>query len=369
MNIKRTLALSVVALVAMTANLSYGRTSQALTEFLAEALEYFNSSFPGQQAAMQFAHEDINGDNIRELLLANADHSIVVAFDTDEKLQFLRRVNFTPTGKEDFSWLDMSYLWNQFNDLEYATDLTLRYQPLFVTPNFATNRYTVFHDMEYDDVVNPAAYDRMIFKPHVNAVKYTGTKSGMNGHQYSLVDPKVVKTMFRGYKDHEAMPFIVPHEFLDHHNVLQFSRWLAPEPIVKLSDDNRKIVENHYKGYEIEDSRWLATCPTAERTFYAVTFKPRQGDDYVLASIVCIAEGFVSTTLETRGYIEDGQSMWFGDTDYFDHAPEIMAMTASEQGFEFYCRWPSMEGTHYSIYREVMDHFVLVSDEYEYWQF
>ncbi len=359
----------VVAMSAMTSVLAYPRDAVRLTQFLAEAINFFNEKHPNNGIAMQCATCDVTGDTIPELLLANSDLSIVEVYDTDENASMLRTVAVTPDDYKDTFWVDINYLWNQFNDLDWNSDLTLKYRPLFVTADIKNNRYTVFHDVEWDDVGDPSEYDCMVFKPHVNGVRYIGQNNGVSAHVYALVDPSVKTKMFRGYQDYEAMPFIVPHDFFAYHNVLQFSRWKSPEPIERPDADVRTVIEHHFKGYQIAEAHWLASCPTAERTFYAVTFKPRRGDDFVLASVVCIAEGMVSTTLDVRGYLEDGVSNWYGDDDFFAHAPEIMAMTASDRGFEFYCRWNSMEGTHYSIYRELMDHFVLISDEYEYWQY
>ena len=105
-----------------------------------------------------------------------------------------------------------------------------------------------------------------------------------------------------------------------------------------------------------------------ERSFYQVLFEPRNGR--VLTSLVCVAEGQVVSTRNSWIDIDPADNtstdiglsidelMWF--------EPEIMVMAATEKGLELYVRWSSLEGTHFSIWREVADQFITVQDDYHY---
>lgn len=346
------------------------RDARVTTNLLAEMLDNFNTRHPEHSIGLMTARWDVNDDGgEQELLLSSMDTTVVEIYD----LKASRPGNLVRVPVEQVEqatlnevyWTPFLYAYKQFNDLDYNTDITLRHRPLFASPNLQRNTFVAVLDAEdAGDIVYPNVYDNLIFKPHVNRVTHI-SKQGGNELLYKLDDPKVIKTMFRGYDGGEAAPVLVPHQFLETHNVLQFSRWKSPEPIQKLTIDGRSIIQNHYRGWRIADSRWLASCPSAERSFYAVTFEPLQGK--ALAAIVCIAEGSVASTIDFEGWIEDGNSYWFGDDDFFAHQPEIMAMMATELGFEMYVRWLSMEGTHYAIWREVLDKWVMVQDDYEYW--
>lgn len=339
-----------------------------LVNLLAEILNNFNDRHPGQNVGLQVAMQDLNGDVHRELLLVTMDTTVVEAYDVKASVPGrLVRLDVDRSALADAYCVPFLYAWQQFNDLDHSSDLTLRHRPMFASPDLAKNTFVPVLDHEdVADIAYPNVYDYLIFKPHINPVTFVRTKNSDRQLLYKLNDPKVVKTMFRGYGSGEAAPVLVPHQFLETHNVLQYSRWKSPEPIQKLTPDARSAVQAHYSGWRITDSRWLADCPTAERTFYAVTFAPRDGK--ALAAVVCIAEGEVASAIEFEG--EDGgngNGIWFDDPDYFEHAPEIMAMMATQFGFEMYVRWPSMEGTHYAIWREVLDQWVVIQDDYDYW--
>ena len=56
------------------------------------------------------------------------------------------------------------------------------------------------------------------------------------------------------------------------------------------------------------------------------------------------------------------------DKDMFIHAPQIMAMVAAPAGLELYVRWNSLEGIHYSIWREMDTEWIQIQDDYQYLQ-
>ena len=45
-----------------------------------------------------------------------------------------------------------------------------------------------------------------------------------------------------------------------------------------------------------------------------------------------------------------------------------MAMVATPAGLELYVRWNSLEGMHYSIWREMDQNWIQIQDDYQYLQ-
>ena len=131
----------------------------------------------------------------------------------------------------------------------------------------------------------------------------------------------------------------------------------------------RKIIENYYADiYKIRKIEWVATCQDKGRSFYYVVFQPHKGQ--VLAAFVCIAKGQV---------ISSHNAWWEQDKDYpkmttigpeidelLYFTPEIMVMTDTKAGFELYVRYPSLEGVHYDIWREIAGQWIVIQGGYHY---
>ena len=359
---RKLLSVWLLAIVAMF--VAAPQVAASSTSLLAEILDDFNTRHPGQQIGLQAAFttvESYGGEPL--LLLSSMDNSAIEVYDFNASAP--GRIKRMPVSQEAVKDVYFSLFPYVYSDLMDVDDNTMRYNPLPVDLNLEKNR---FHVVPYGDVApyadNPRSYDRMIFKPHVNAVSHVPSPTSSKP-LFRLDDPAKVKTMFRGYSNPEAVALVVPHEFLNTHTVLQFSRWKSPESIKKLDAYATSAVNDYYRGWRIADSRWLATCPNAERSFYAVTFEPR--GDRALAAVVCIAEGSVASAIDILGYTEDGKCIWYGDDNYFEHQPEIMAMMATPEGFEMFVRYYSMEATHYVILREVLDQWVILCDYNQYW--
>lgn len=312
-------------------------------------------AYPSQQA----------GDLGFALAVATWDEREIIVYLPDGK-----NVKAQVAKRSD---LPKELYWDQISNLglrtTHSTDITLSERPLPVRSlNKAKNIFEVVID--HEEGLNPNAYNMMIFKPHQNAVRLAsknrdrrtdeeGNVTRDEDHfSFKLNTPSVVSKMFRGYEDTEALPWVVKSSFLKNHIPLQYSRWKDGEPIRKANGDERQIISRYYGGRKIKDAQWIASLPTAERTFYVVQFE-HQGDD-ALAALVCIAEGDVASSWEFHGNVDpatyhEGESIWFVDDegDFMPHAPEIHCMVATDKGLELYVRLFGGESVQYYILREV----------------
>lgn len=334
-------------------------------------IENFNHEMPCQQFAEWYVLTDVDGDGHDEMVIANIDKTRVAAFKiTNDQV---RRISNVPTS--DISWSSLFYFFSS-EDINHKIDPTLKFRPLFLNKiQISKNRFTTDNGtwnmpgMGVDPTYMKN-YNRMIFKSHVNNAKYVGVRSdGKNGlFTWSLTNAALTKKMFRGYSDYQATPFIVPQEWLNEHNVLEFSRWLNGEKEKKATSDAQKLISNYYGGKQIIATKWIASCPDSERSFYMILFAPEQG--YGLMAMVCIAEGEVISAYNNWIELEKGQLISTSGEDYskemFFHAPQIMAMVATQEGLELYVRWNSLEGIHYSIWREYCNQWIQILDDYEY---
>ena len=180
----------------------------------------------------------------------------------------------------------------------------------------------------------------------------------------------MVKKMFRGYSDYQATPFIVPKAWLNDHNVLNYTRWLNGEKENPVSRDALGIISRFYGGRKVIASKWLASCSINERHFYMVLFEPQNGKG--LLSMVCLAEGEVVSAYNEWFELSKDNKLTDDGRDYskelFFYAPQIMAIVAAPDGLELYVRWNSLEGIHYSIWREIDSQWIQIQDDYEYIQ-
>ncbi len=286
---------------------------------------------------------------------------------------FLKRAK--PTHEYDPD--DMG--WQEFNMcgkyLKASTDITLRERPIFVEPDIAKNKFVALSE---DPVKDASAYNRMIFKPHVGNITFTGNLGYDNDlyrYGYKLNDPSFTKKMFRGYQSHEACPVVVKESFLRTHNPLQFSRWKEPEQIVGLGNDYfLKQIADRYENRPIKEIRWIAGCEANERMFYAVQFEDQGG--VALGSVVCFAEGELVSSWDNYAELngeeaEAHQSVWHVDDegDYFGIAPSIHCMMGTNAGLELYVVRYGAESYSTMILREIGDQFICIQSDYHYIQY
>ncbi|MBR1551925.1 MAG: hypothetical protein IJ632_06360 [Muribaculaceae bacterium] len=245
-----------------------------------------------------------------------------------------------------------------------STDITMRHRPLWVVkPAKEQNRFTVVHDKELP--ANLKHYDRMIFKPHIGSVNLvksaSRTEAGDYQATFALTDAKKVAKMFRGYDNSEFASIIVPHEVLDTHTPLQFSRWKSGETKQELTDEYYlNLIRIRYPEWRIASTQWMATIAgDCDRQFYLVVFEPTPRQ--ALASVVCFSEGRVVSSIDDHADISldvertpDGKPMHVWSVcDYGEYSmPEIMAFMDTKKGLEMYVRASGSECYIYRIYRE-----------------
>ena len=343
----------------------------------------------GHTAYMYFANTDADGDGIDDLIISTESRPtagrVFKAYSVGKNMAPIT-VNTSVIEPLDHSelWSMTEYVANRWP--LPAGDITLHEPPIFISGmEKAKNEFIGWRESYYPP---GSKYTHMVFKPHVNEIRFAGDDrifSSLDGdtlwqsvREFKLKDPKVVAKMFRGYTDGNAVPVAVTRNFLTTHQPLQFSRWLSPEPVRTVDRSAMQIILAHYgMKYAIMRSQWLATLPTevGDRDYYQVLLV---GPKSALFATVCVAEGTVASAYEYEDYSETGYKRDLSDLNMFEsdvdglfseHLPEIMCIMQTDQGLELYFRWTSMEGTHYSVVREVGTRMVLVLDEYHYWMF
>lgn len=344
----------------------------------------------GHTAYMYYAKTDVDGDGVDDLIISTESRPTpgrtFKAYSVGKNMAPIT-VNATVTEPLDHSnrWTTTQYISNGWP--LPAGDITLLEPPIFISSmEKAKNEFMGWRDLGNYPAGNQ--YTHMVFKPHVNEIRFVKDDriySSLDGdtlwqdvREFKLRDPKVVAKMFRGYSDGVAVPVAVTRNFLATHQPLQFSRWLSPEPVRTMDRSATQIVMAHYgMKYGVMRSQWLANLPTpaGNRDYYQVLLV---GPKSAIFATVCIAEGTVASAYEYEDYSETGYNrdlsnltMFESDVDglFSEHLPEIMCIMQTDKGLELYFRWTSMEGTHYSVVREVGTRMVLVIDEYHYWMF
>ena len=339
---------------------------------LSAMIEIFDHEMPCHMFAYWYAYVDVDGDGTGEIVLSDFGKEYKSAFkykDGD-----VRQVSAENVENLDINWRMLKWFFNDRElDANPQYDITLKHRPIFGDNiDIAANRFKVSTEVcSYVDPNKVSTYNRMIFKPHVGETKLVNTRETGKEvvYTFALTDPAMTKKMFRGYASTQASPIIVPKAFLETHTPLQYSRWLHGEKVVKASKDAREMISAYFGGRTIFDTQWLASCEVNERSFYYVVFNPQPEERHVLVSLVCIAEGegvsvcnnWENLAAGSRTQLTNGESL----NDLLFHAPQIMAMMATEAGLELYTRWPSIDGLHYSIMREYMDQFIYVQDDFE----
>lgn len=353
-------------LLSLIVMLSCGVTwAQSLTKDLADYLENYNHEMPFQEHAYWYIVDDLDGDGQQETALANYDKTRVVAYKNGQRM--------AQQPKIDRDWDVLLYYFFPENT-NLKNDVTLKYRPLFIDdPKISKNRFTADNEIwyssgvEYKDIKN---YNRLFFKHHVGEAKFVKEKAtGKNNKfTYALTNAALTKKMFRGYTDYIAVPVAVPAAWLNDHKLLKYDRWLNGEKEVPVARDIVKIISDKFGGKRIIASKWLATCPDYELNVYIVLFEPVNHKG--LMAVVCESEGEVTSSAnfwygldETNKFTDSGEEY---NKELFFHAPRISAMVDTPAGMELYVSYPSLEGIHYSIWRELYDTWVQIQDDYRY---
>ncbi|MBP5688803.1 MAG: hypothetical protein J6X22_09220 [Muribaculaceae bacterium] len=359
-------------LLACCATIAQAQMPAAVQRNLPDIIETFNHGKQVQDYALWYAFVDVDSDGNKEFCVASYDKNYIATFKIASGKP--ERVRTIPQGNVD--WKPLFYIYSS-EGRDKNLDATLKHRPLFLNEiQIAKNRFSTNNKTWLTEGVDVGKmkreYNRIIFKPHIGNAKFVSEKSvGGNGKfTFALTNAAMTKKMFRGYSDYQATPFIVPQAWLNDHNVLDYSRWLNGEKEKTASRDAAKIISDFYGGKRIIATKWLASCPINERHFYMVLFEPQ--NHVGLMSMVCLAEGeVVSAYNDWKELNENDQYTLSGedyDKDMFFHAPQIMAMVSAPDGLELYVRWNSLEGIHYSIWREMDTEWIMIQDDYEYLQ-
>ena len=383
----------IIAMFALLAAVlgAWAMTDEEQNRTVWNALDQILVEETGSTAYMYYYKQDMDGDGIDDLVIMN---------DTKAATPFIRAYSVgrkmapIPMTRGMREKLERDPRSIQYIDMDWgqpADDITLKEPPIFISDmEKAKNKFIGWRDLGNYPAGN--LYTHMVFKPHVNEIRFVRDNrifSSLDGdtlwqkvREFKLKDPKVVAKMFRGYDDGLAVPVAVTRNFLTTHEPLQFSRWLTPEPKRTMDRSIQQIVIDHYgKQYRVKHSQWLATLPTqvGNRDYYLVLLVAPQK---AIFGVVCIGEGTVASAVELCTDEKEGDATFSNDLsdmnmleasniqDLFDeHGPEIMCIMQTPVGLELYVRWSSMEGTHYSVWREVGTRMVNIIDEYHYWMF
>ncbi len=379
----RRISITLITMVAVAVSTVNAASSLTQEDFFytnfEDVLASADDLTDGVEKAYYYVIQDLNHDGKLELVVADINKTCCVFNVVDGEVHLI---------SPDYTVNSDTLNWQPINSFYINTatnrshDITLRHHPLFAYDiDIAANRFTVPGDVTADEqIMLTTVYNRMIFKPHIGNIHLVKAEKGsykIDGqdfdlgmcYTFALDNRQFTGKMFRGYSNEAAVPLIVPDTWLSDHNPLQFSRWMSGEARPAVSAGVRKLIEQYFGGNDrIKQIHWLASCQVNERSFYQVLFEPRNGR--VLTSLVCVAEGQVVSTRNSWFDIDPADNtstdiglsidelMWF--------EPEIMVMAATEKGLELYVRWSSLEGTHFSIWREVADQFITVQDDYHY---
>ena len=364
--------LTSLLLIACCSVVAQAQMSATVQRNLPDIIEMFNHEKPFQSHAFWYVFTDVDSDGNEEFCVASYDKNYIATFKISSGKP--ERIRTIPQG--DIGWTPLFHIYSS-EGFDASLDATLKHRPLFLDKiQISKNRFTTDNETWMTEGVDVGkmkrTYNRIIFKPHIGNAKFVSEKAtGKNAlFTFALTDATMAKKMFRGYSDYQATPFIVPQAWLNDHNVLNYTRWLQGEKEEPASRDAINIISHFYGGRKIIASKWLASCPINERHFYMVLFEPQ--NHVGLMSMVCLAEGEVVSAYndwkelnETDNYTLSGEDY---DKDMFFHAPQIMAMVAAPDGLELYVRWNSLEGIHYSIWREMDTEWIMIQDDYEYLQ-
>ena len=361
--------LSLMLLLCCCSAVATGQMPAAVQRHLPSIIQDFNINKSNDKLAYWYAFTDVDGDGFNEFSVADYAKEHISCYKADS--DGAQRIRTIPTG--DINWQPLFYIYSQ-EGRDAILDITLKHRPLFLDKiQIAKNRFTTDNETWLTEGVDVGkmkrTYNRIIFKPHVGNAKFVSEKAtGKSGlFTFALTNAAMAKKMFRGYSDYQATPFIVPQAWLNDHHVLDYSRWLNGEKEKSASPDVIQLINGFYGDQHVIATKWLASCPDNERHFYMVLFAPKNGVG--LVAMVCIAEGEVVSVYNDWLPLQDGGNVTESGEDYdkelFFHAPQIMAMVATPAGLELYVRWNSLEGIHYSIWREMDQNWIQIQDDYQ----
>ena len=327
---------------------------------------------------------DIDGDDVNEIVLASYDLKRTTVYSVEKDKDHLEPMPLTDeivAKLRDRSNMYYSPIFYLLSSLGVDNDDHLKIlAPMFIyDANLAKNRFTF--DIGKDDPIGKRddllpLYNKMVFKPHVGDVRYVGVLNcEKDYYDYSLLwkmkDPEFIKKEFRGYRGEEVSPILFKEGFDKTINLLNFSRWKKGEPIKTVSKDIRNIILNYYRGEKIEGIRYVADCPENERSWYRVLFARKGSTGHY--ALVCIAEGEVASVWDEFDNLDEfgagPNDIWYGgsEDEFFGwKQTEFMAMWGSPKGLEIVVRWPSLEGFHYSIIREIGTKMMVAYEDYQY---
>ena len=330
--------LTSLLLLACCATVGQAQMPVTVQRQLPTVIEQFNQEKPFLNHAYWYVLTDVDSDGFNEFAITDFEKQFTSTFKiTNEKLERIRTI---PSGNVD--WKPIFYIYST-EGRNANLDVTLKHRPLFLNKiQIAKNRFSTNNGTWMTEGVDVGKMKRAA----------------------------MVKKMFRGYSDYQATPFIVPKAWLNDHNVLNYTRWLNGEKENPVSRDALGIISRFYGGRKVIASKWLASCSINERHFYMVLFEPQNGKG--LLSMVCLAEGEVVSAYNEWFELSKDNKLTDDGRDYskelFFYAPQIMAMVATSPGLELYVRWNSLEGMHYSIWREFDTQWIQIQDDYEYLQ-
>ena len=364
--------LTLMLLLCCCTAVAMAQMPAAVQRHLPSIIENFNINKSNDKLAYWYAFSDVDGDGINEFSVADYAKEQIYCYKANS--DGAQRIRTIPTGT--INWQPLFYIYST-EGRNASLDVTLKHRPLFLNDiKIAKNRFSTNNETWTTEGVDVGkmkrTYNRIIFKPHIGNAKFVSEKAtGRNGvFTFALTDAAMTRKMFRGYSDYQATPFIVPQAWLNDHTPLNFTRWLNGEKEMSASPDVIQLINGFYGNQHVIATKWLASCPDNERHFYMALFAPKNGVG--LVAMVCIAEGeVISVYNDWQELSQDNKYTLSGedyDKDLFFHAPQIMAMVAAPAGLELYVRWNSLEGMHYSIWREMDQNWIQIQDDYQYLQ-
>lgn len=237
-------------------------------------------------------------------------------------------------------------------------DITLSQRPVLAYANYKNNEFAT----AASSMLAHGDYRYVIFKKQVGDATL---KSENNGRAvYSLNDARLIKTMFRGYKDNELFPIIATSTYVTTHQMMPFSRWKYPEKVKPMEREKQQVVSEHFGGLRVKNTRWLANLEESDRKLYAVEFQPSAGN--ALAVIACFIGNRLVSTYDIYSLAKPGSDwLWTpGDKGNFMNAlPELQGLAITDEGFELYMS--QMLGTkrHMIVLREFGSMFIELIDQ------
>lgn len=371
-------------LILLVPIVAFGQLSDRAQQVARQHIEALLRDAGDDKKVDLYATSDVDGDGEEDLVLASFDFKHIKAYSLIDDKAVPKPIELTNQQLEvlkDTEKMSYGTLFFILQDLQLdADDHINKLEPIILwRANFSKNKFSRGLDGSENTTTGLQKFERytkMVFKPHVGDVVFTGkvpSESEYYDHDivWKMKDPEFIKTEFRGYTPEEVSPIIFKADFRDYIGLLNFSRWRKGEPVSKVSQDIKDLISQYYGGETIIGIRYVADCKVYDRQWYRVVFK-RNGymSHYAL---VAILEGRVVAVwdeyVDLQAHGASASDVWYGGSlsEFWDwKQTEFMAMWTSKKGLEILLRWPSLEGFHYSIVREVGGKLVAAIDDYQY---